>query len=407
MTHLSGTELLLLGLLIIFALPWLFWRLLRTDYFMPLVVVQIGFGVLLGPGVFGALSPALQASIFTSNTLAGINAIAMWAVMLFVCLAGIELDLKAAWQQRVDTLSTATLALICPLILGTLAAQSLLWLAPPATWMGVKSTHGQFMLAIGMSSAITALPILVLFLSKLHILHSPLGQRVLRYASLDDLAIWAVLALILLDFHRLGQQLAYVLSFAIAAPAFRSLMRHLRMADRWPVALMWLLLNALAADACGLHFMVGAFIAGVVIDADSFERAQLDQLREYVLLLLMPVFFLSTGLRTSWSMGTGVSSSVIWIAAIILLVAAVAGKWLGVQLAARLLRWGKGEASLVAWLLQTKALIMIIFANILLDRGVITSAMFTALLLMALMSTMLTIPIVTPRLRRYLAAQKD
>jgi Kef-type K+ transport system membrane component KefB len=106
------------------------------------------------------------------------------------------------------------------------------------------------------------------------------------------------------------------------------------------------------------------------------------------------VFFLSTGLRTNWEMG----GAAVFLAAGLLLVASVAGKLGGVRLAGRLLCWPKGEATVIGWLLQTKALIMIIFANILLDKQVITSETFTALLLMAVASTMLTIPMVTPKL---------
>jgi Kef-type K+ transport system membrane component KefB len=142
--------------------------------------------------------------------------------------------------------------------------------------------------------------------------------------------------------------------------------------------------------------MVGAFLAGAVIDAHWFDQARMDLLRHHVLLVLMPVFFLSTGLRTQW----GVGGSAVFGAAALLLAAAVAGKLLGLRLAGRILGWAPGEASLIGWLLQTKALIMIIFANILLDKQVITAASFTALLLMAVASTMLTIPRVTPMLAR-------
>jgi Kef-type K+ transport system membrane component KefB len=90
----------------------------------------------------------------------------------------------------------------------------------------------------------------------------------------------------------------------------------------------------------------------------------------------------------------------VFVAAFVLLVASVAGKLAGIQLAGRLLKWQPGEASLIGWLLQTKALIMIIFANILLDKQIITSETFTALLLMAVASTMLTVPVVAPRLER-------
>jgi len=114
----------------------------------------------------------------------------------------------------------------------------------------------------------------------------------------------------------------------------------------------------------------------------------MDLLRHHVLLVVMPVFFLSTGLRTHWDMG-GVA---VFVAAGLLLVAAVGGKLLGTHLAGRLLQWSSRESRLIGWLLQTKALIMIIFANILLDKQIISAETFTALLLMAVVSTMLTIP---------------
>jgi Kef-type K+ transport system membrane component KefB len=166
--------------------------------------------------------------------------------------------------------------------------------------------------------------------------------------------------------------------------------------DRWYLSLIWLAACGLGADWSGLHFMVGAFIAGAVIDAHWFDQDKMDTLRHHVLLVMMPVFFLSTGLRTNWEVG----GTAVFVAAAWLLVAAVAGKLIGLQLAGRILRWQPGEASLIGWLLQTKALIMIIFANVLLDKQIITSETFTALLLMAVASTMLTVPVVTPMLRR-------
>jgi Kef-type K+ transport system membrane component KefB len=142
--------------------------------------------------------------------------------------------------------------------------------------------------------------------------------------------------------------------------------------------------------------MVGAFLAGAVTDSGWFGQKDVDTLRNNVLLTVMPVFFLSTGLRTHWSMG----GSAVFLVAAVLLVAAVGGKLTGTAIAGRILKWAPGEASLIGWLLQTKALIMIIFVDILLDKQLITSETFTALLLMAVASTMLTIPIVAPKLRR-------
>ena len=193
-----------------------------------------------------------------------------------------------------------------------------------------------------MACPVTTLPILILLMEKLAILRQPIGQRILRYASLDDVAIWGVLAALLMDWQRTGRQVAFLAGFALACILLRALMRRLGEGDRWFVALVWLLLCALGADWAGLHFMVGAFLAGVVMDARWFDRAALDQLRHHVLLVLMPVFFLSTGLKTGWTMG-GVS---VLLVAALLLAASVGGKLLGLRIAERVLRWAPGEASI-------------------------------------------------------------
>ncbi|MEO7431288.1 MAG: cation:proton antiporter [Dokdonella sp.] len=386
------TELFLIAMTIIFAVPYLIWRVGRTEYYAPLVVVQILTGILLGPGILGALAPDIYGSVFSTPVIQSLNGIAWWAVMVFVWIAGVELDLEQAWQQRLECGVTAGLALLTPLAFGCIAALGML--AWRGGWVGPAAATWQFVLGVGMACAVTALPILVLLMEKMGILRAPLGRRVLRYASLDDLAIWGVLALILLDWQRVGMQVAFLVSFAPVAWGFRALMRRIPESDRWYVGLIWLAACGFLADRAGLHFMVGAFLAGAVTDRDWFNEERMDLLRHHVLLVVMPVFFLSTGLRTNWAIG----GSAVVVAALVLLVAGVAGKLVGVRIAGWLLGWEKGDSWIIGWLLQTKALIMIIFVNILLDRQVITSETFTALLLMAVASTMLTVPLVAPRL---------
>jgi Kef-type K+ transport system membrane component KefB len=137
--------------------------------------------------------------------------------------------------------------------------------------------------------------------------------------------------------------------------------------------------------------MVGAFLSGVVLEVRWFDAERVDRFREVVLLALMPVYFLSTGLRTDWQLG----GWAVLAAAALLTVASVGGKLLGVWMAGRMLGWSAHETAVIGWLLQTKALIMIIFSGILLDKQIISSTTFTALLVMALISTLLTMPIVT------------
>jgi Kef-type K+ transport system membrane component KefB len=389
----STPETFLIAMTIIFTVPWLLWRFGNMDYYAPLVVVQIIAGILLGPGILGRAFPDYYAFVFNPAVVQSLNGIAWWAVMLFVMIAGVELDLKKAWAHRRESGITAGLALGTPLVFGCAAAAVLLGFEG---WTGPRALTWQFVLGVGMACAVTALPILILLMEKLDILRQPIGQRILRYASIDDVAIWGVLALILMDWERVGRQLAFLVAFAVAGYFFRRLMARIAERDRWYVALIWLAACAFGADWSGLHFMVGAFLAGAIMDAEWFDQDRMDQLRHHVLLVFMPVFFLSTGLRTNWNVG----GEAVFAAAGLLLVASVAGKLIGVQVAGRILRWTPGEAAIIGWLLQTKALIMIIFSNILLDKGIISSETFTALLLMAVASTMLTVPMVAPKLAR-------
>ena len=392
-TAMSITEIFLLAMLIIFTIPYLIWRVGKTDYYAPLVVVQIIAGILLGPGVLGAAFPDYYKFIFSPQVIQSLNGIAWWAVMLFVMIAGLELDLVKAWEHRRESTITAAMALGAPLAFGCVAALGMLMYDG---WVGPKGTSWQFIVGVGMACAVTALPILILLMEKLEILRQPIGQRILRYASFDDVAIWGVLALILLDWTRVGRQIGFLAVFAIAAYVFRKIMSRIQEHDRWYVGLIWLALCGFAADWAGLHFMVGAFLSGAVMDAHWFDQKKMDLMRHHVPLAIMPVFFLSTGLRTNWALG----GSMVFIAAAVLLIASVAGKLIGVHIAGKILGWEKGEASIIGWLLQTKALIMIIFANILLDKQIISSETFTALLLMAVGSTMLTVPVVHPKLHR-------
>lgn len=395
MAHaMTVTEIFLIAMVIIFTVPYLIWRLCRTDYWAPLVVVQIIMGIVLGPGVLGAAFPDYYKFVFSQPVIQSLNGIAWWAVMIFVWIAGIELDLKKAWQYKRESSITAGLALGMPLLFGCVAAVGLM--AFSDGWMGEKGMTWQFILGVGMACAVTALPILILLMEKLEILRQPIGQRILRYASLDDIAIWGVLALILLDWERVGRQGMFLVGFAVTAYLFRKLMVAIQEKDRWYAGFIWLAVCGLAADWAGLHFMVGAFLAGAVMDADWFNQDDMDKLRYFILLTVMPVFFLSTGLRTNWDVG----GTTVFIAAAVLLVASVSGKLVGIHAAGKILKWEKGEASIIGWLLQTKALIMIIFANVLLDKQIVTSETFTALLIMAVLSTMLTVPIVAPKLQK-------
>ena len=139
----NTTEIFLIAMIIIFALPYLVWRLGRTDHWAPLVVVQIVTGIVLGPGVLGAVFPDDYAFVFNPAVITALNGVAWWAVMLFVWIAGIELDLGAAWREKREAGTTAAFALAAPMAFGCVVAL----LLPGSSWFGAKAAPWQFVLA--------------------------------------------------------------------------------------------------------------------------------------------------------------------------------------------------------------------------------------------------------------------
>ena len=141
---LSTVELFLIAMAVIFVVPYALWRLGRTDYWAPLVVVQIVTGILLGPGLFGAAFPEVFSAVFKPPVVQSLNGLAWWAVSLFVFIAGLELDLKTAWRHRTESAITAGCALLMPLLLGSalaLGRSTLIpWLSMGAVTMKITSS---------------------------------------------------------------------------------------------------------------------------------------------------------------------------------------------------------------------------------------------------------------------------
>jgi Kef-type K+ transport system membrane component KefB len=381
------SELFLAATLLVYVVPYFIWKLLRTDNFIPLPIIQIMSGLLLGPAVLGKLHPEFFNYIFSKDNINVLSGVAWLGIIFFVWSAGVHLDIKAAFTNKKDTFTTASLALTGPLVFGSIFAYVIYDRGP---WAGEQAATWQFVLAIGMGMAVTALPILVLLMEKLGIFNGPIGRRVLTYASLDDIFIWIVLGIIIMDWDRSLRQLIFLPIFALAAYGLNVLVKTLKnKQDIWYLTLVWTIAVALAADWSGLHYIVGGFMAGAVMKKEWFEEQELENFKTTVLVLMMPIYFLLTGLRTSWEL----SGVTVLILAFALFAVQFAGKTAGVFVASKVLGWPKGEWKLMGTLLQTKALIEIIFATILMDKGIITSEMFTALLLMAVMSTMVTIPI--------------
>ena len=388
----NPTEIYLFVLLGIFIIPYLIWRFVKTDSYAPLPVIQIIVGIFFGPGIFGYFFPGSYETLFTPDTVKMLSGVATLAVILFVFTAGLEVNIKEAWTEKKDSLTTSFFALIIPLILGSVLAY---FISFDKKWLGPQAHEWQFILSVGMAMAVTALPILVLLLEKMSILKSDIGVRCLRYASFDDILIWTVFALILLDWNRLVRQGVFFLLFIAVSYLISKFSYKIPEKDRVHFSIFWLILCAYASDWAGLHYLVGGFLAGFILSEEWIGKDTLNNLRKYVLLLIMPVFFLSTGLKTDWQL---TDLSVVCLAFALFICQAI-GKILGVSISAKILRWPSRDARIIGWLLQTKALIEIIFCTVMLDKGIISAEMFTALLFMAILSTVSTTPVVSRMLK--------
>lgn len=384
----NPSELFLAATLMIFTIPFLLWKYLRTDNYAPLFVVQIVCGIILGPAILGSIYPDFYNYIFTESNIDILSGVAWLGVIFFVWLAGIHLDLRVAIKNKKDSLVTSFFALSVPLVVGCVFA----YIIHNSQWMGSDAMPWQFSLGIGMGIAVTALPILILLMEKLEIFHLNIGKRLLRYASLDDLLIWAVLSIIIMDWDRSIRQIVFIPVFILFSFILNKVVIKLKnKSDIWPISLIWVIFISLIADWAGLHYMVGAFLAGAVMKSEWFDQKDLDYIKKNILLLLMPVFFLITGLKTDWSISGGAA---IVAMAITLFIIQFISKGAGIFISGKILRWKSSDWIFISTLLQTKGLIEIIFASILLEKQIITSEMFTALLIMAILSTISTVPII-------------
>jgi hypothetical protein len=298
----NTTEIFLIAMTIIFTVPYLIWRLGRTDYYAPLVVVQIITGILLGPGILGRVFPDYYSFVF--------NPAVVQSPERHCLVGGDVVRLHRRHRARPEKSLGAPPG---KQYHGRAGARYAAALRLPRRGRhacgrrldGAKSAD----LAIragrrhGLRGDGAAHPDLLM--EKLDVLRQPIGQRILRYASLDDIAIWGVLALILMDWERIGKQVAFLLAFAcwlrlaptdaLAGQRARPLVRRADLAGAVQFR------RRLGRPA--LH---GRRLPGRGDHGRRLVRpGQMDLLRHHVLLVVMPVFFLSTGLRTNWTMGGG------------------------------------------------------------------------------------------------------
>jgi Kef-type K+ transport system membrane component KefB len=365
------------------------------------VIGEIIGGILVGPSVFGRFAPHASSVLFPPSSLGSFETISTIGLVLFLFLIGSELDYDHLRRQK----STATLAsgmsILFPFIMAALAAHSLRIRFAPN---GIGRVP--FVLFLGISMSITAFPVLARILEERKMQSTPLGTTALMCAAVDDVCAWSLLAIALTLLPQAGHSTPLGWRLLWLAAYLFIMLGVVRPLGAWlvkrrdSIALSYELLgiviavvlaSAAATEAIGIHPLFGAFLAGVCFPRieqwQTTIRARLDMI---VSILLLPLFFALTGMRTRLDLLSGWR---IWLWTGIVLLVAVAGKMGGAVLAARWTGQSWRNAMALGALLNTRGLVELVVLNIAYNAHVFSPELFTMLVVMALVTTMITTPI--------------
>jgi len=365
------------------------------------VIGEIIGGIMLGPSVFGRIAPHASSNLFPQSSLGSFETISTIGLVLFLFLIGSELDYDHLRKQKGTATLASGMSILFPFIMAAVVAHSLRIRFAPN---GIGSLR--FVLFLGISMSITAFPVLARILEERRMQSTPLGTAALMCAAVDDVCAWSLLAIGLTLLPHAGQStpLGYRLLWLAAYLAV--MLGVIRPLGSWLVrrqngiALSYELLgivvavvlaSAAATEAIGVHPLFGAFLAGVCFPRiEHWQTAVRTRLDMIVSILLLPLFFALTGMRTRLDL---LSGGRIWLWTGIVLIVAVAGKMGGAALAARWTGQSWRNALGLGALLNTRGLVELVVLNIAYNAHVFSPTLFTMLVVMALVTTMITTPI--------------
>jgi len=397
----SGLTTLLIQIVVILVtartLGWIF-RGIRQ----PQVVGEMVAGILLGPSLLGWLAPGVSAALFPSTSLGLLSGVSQIGLLIFMFLVGLEFNPRHLRGKRHTAIVTSHASIIAPFLLGSALA---LYLYPRLSDDSVKFTH--FTLFMGTAMSITAFPVLARILRERNLVGTPLGALAISCAAVDDISAWSILAGVVLLVRSSNSVLPLWLALVLAL-LFIGIMlfgvRHL--ARRFEISyrkrgkitqdtlafiFLLIMVPAWITELLGLHALIGAFLAGVVMPkAEDFVGALLGKLEYICVVLFLPLFFAFTGLRTSVGL---VQGGEMWFYCALIFAVAILGKFGGATLAARANGSPWREATALGVLLNTRGLVELVVLNIGLDIGVLSPALFAMLILMALLTTFITTPL--------------
>ncbi len=375
---------------------------LFRKFHQPRVVGEMFAGILLGPSLLGWVAPQLSAYLFPPASLGFLSALSQVGVVIFMFLVGLSIDPKELHHQSHSAVLVSHVSITAPFVLASVLA---MYLYPRLSDNTVSFTN--FALFMGAAMSVTAFPVLARILAERDMMKSSLGTVAIACAAVDDVTGWCILAYIVV-LIRAEQQttsiwvtLGGILLFAaIMIYGVRFLLRGLERTfqkygeiseNRMAFLLLLAMASALCTERLGIHLLFGSFLMGAIMPKEPrFVQYIVDRFETITVTLLLPLFFAFTGLRTNVGLMKGPA---MWFYCGLIILVATGGKLGGSTIAGRLSGMSLREAAGLGTLMNTRGLMELVILNIGLDIKVISPALFSMMVLMALFTTFMTTPV--------------
>lgn len=366
----------------------------------PRVMGEVLGGIILGPTVFGAIDPGLSANVFASDITPYIGVTANLGLIFYMFLIGLEVDFSQLRGRVGTTLAVSNTGLAVPLMLGLGIA------IPLYEILGPNKRYLAFALFMGVSMSVTAFPVLARVISERRMLKSPIGVLALSAAAIDDVSAWFLIALatavagagdalgVLRTVAEVGV-FCVVMGFAVRPLLARAGVAYDeagRVPGTWiTIIFAGVLASSIVTDKIGVAVIFGAFVMGLAMPRHAgLSREVTERVEDFVLTILLPLYFAYTGLRTNVGL---LGRPQLIVITIVLIAIAIAGKFGGTLIASRTMNLPWRESAALSTLMNTRGLTELIVLNLALDLGVITPALFAALVVMAIVTTLMTGPL--------------
>ncbi len=396
----GSTALLILQIIVILCFVRLFgWVCQKIG--QPTVIGEIIAGIVLGPSLFGAFFPEMSDLVFPASSIGSIKLLSEIGLILFMFIVGMELDLKVLKNRANDAILISHSCIAILFTLGTILSY---FIYPYFSYPHVHFVS--FALFMGIAMSITAFPVLARIVHERGLNKTPLGAMVITCAAVDDITAWCLLAAVI-AIAKAGTFVSslYVIFFAVVYVGlmFKLVRPFLqRVADLQTskniisksiigIFFLVLFLSSYLTSIIGIHPLFGAFLAGVIMPPNiNFRKLFIDKIEDISLVILLPLFFVYTGLNTRIGL---LNDGSLWMVCGIIILIATSGKLIGGAMVSRFIGFDWKSSTTIGALMNTRGLMELVVLNIGYDLGILTPKVFAMMVVMALVTTFMTSPL--------------